>query len=59
LLRRHVQIATMNRSDSTAAPSGVSIRTGPCTIIGPPAVRRTIRMSASVVVGSSLVGTAG
>ena len=35
LLRRQVQIATMNRSDSTTRPSGISMRTGPDTSTGP------------------------
>ena len=35
LLRRHAQMATMKRSDSTTLPSGSSMRTGPCTITGP------------------------
>jgi hypothetical protein len=35
LLRRHVQIATMNRSDSTTLPLGVSTLTGPGINTGP------------------------
>ena len=42
MLRRQVQIATMNRSDSTTPPSG-NRRTGPCTITGPEATTRTVR----------------
>ncbi|BCO39613.1 hypothetical protein MINTM008_04630 [Mycobacterium intracellulare] len=34
-LRRQVQIATMNRSDSTTSPPGISMRTGPETSTGP------------------------
>jgi hypothetical protein len=45
LLRRHVQIATMNRSDSTTLPSGISMRTGPCTSTGPEGTTRTMRGS--------------
>jgi hypothetical protein len=50
LLRRQVQIATMNRSDSTTPPSGISMRTGPCTITGPEGTIRTMRASPSVMV---------
>src|ERR1700712_3987831 len=38
----------MKRSDSTMLPSGASTRTGPCTIIGPPSVSRTVRTSSPV-----------
>ncbi|OBI25259.1 hypothetical protein A5709_08975 [Mycobacterium sp. E1386] len=40
-LRRQVQIATMNRSDSTTSPFGISMRTGPDTRTGPPATTWT------------------
>ena len=33
----------MNRSDSTTLPSGISMRTGPCTITGPEGTTRTMR----------------
>jgi hypothetical protein len=49
LLRLHVQIAPMNRSESTAEPSGISIRTGPSIINGPPVVMRTRRESTGSV----------
>jgi hypothetical protein len=35
LLRLHVQIATMKRSDSTISPFGVSMLTGPGISTGP------------------------
>ena len=33
----------MKRSDSTTLPSGISMRTGPCTITGPDGTTRTTR----------------
>jgi hypothetical protein len=47
--RRHAQIATMKRSDSTTLPSGISMRTGPCTITGPDGTTRTILNSLSLM----------
>ena len=42
-LRRHVQVATMKRSDASTLPSGSSMRTGPCTITGPLGITCTTR----------------
>jgi hypothetical protein len=50
LLFLHAQIATMNRSDSTTLPSGISIRTGPWIITGPDCTTRTSRGSLSLTV---------
>ena len=48
LLRLQAQIATMKRSDSTVLPSGISIHTGPSTMIGPLGTILTRRGSASL-----------
>jgi Iron-containing redox enzyme len=50
LLRRHMQMATMKRSDCTTLPSGISMQTGPCTIRGPAGTIRTARNSPSFIV---------
>ena len=55
--RLHAQIATMNRSDSTTQPSGISMRTGPCTITGPAGTTRTMRSITVAHALSALITT--